>query len=278
MRLFGIALCLVTIAALGAQPPAANWESIKWTGGLGIAAPQSWKMDGDTLHLANPGRGGSLYSADAYDNFELAWEWRIAPGGNSGLKYVAVAGRLHPDFFKFVVWPAVTMISASAIMLAIAAFPVRRRWKRFGTVATLALTGWVLLNAGGLIIAFRRAAKYPTGLEYQMTDDASNADARSKPTHRSAALYDLIAPSGVALRPLDQFNESRIVVHGGHVEHWLNGVKALEYEFDSPALRYAVESSKFARETGFAHKSPGYLELQNHGDPVWFRNIRIRRL
>ena len=255
----------------------AQVETIRWTGGLGLPPSDSWRWEGDTLHLARPGFAGSLFSAEPYDNFDLTFEWRVAPRGNSGVKYMGVAGRLHPDFFRFIVRPAAIVIMTSLALLLIAAVWLRRRWRRVGLAVSAILGLWTLGCAVGLGWAFHRAGKLPTGLEYQMTDDAANHDALSKPSHRSGALYDLIPPTGVRLRPAGEFNTSRILVDGRHVEHWLNGAKVVEYDFDSPALRQALARSKFAGDSSFARKSAGYLELQDHGDEVWFRNIRLRR-
>lgn len=117
------------------------------------------------------------------------------------------------------------------------------------------------------------------GHEYQMLDDLKNADAKRGPTHTTSAFYATVPPNGKKkLRPVGEFNESRIVVSGNHVEHWLNGEKVVEYELGSEAVLSAVAASKYKALPGFGTKSKTALLLQDHGSNVWFRNIRIREL
>ncbi len=113
------------------------------------------------------------------------------------------------------------------------------------------------------------------GLEYQIFDDAAEpAHDRRKIT---ASLYEAIAPSKAAARPLGEFNQSMIRVRGTHVEHWLNGEKMVEFETTSPEVRTMLQKAA-AKEEGKALKTRSYLSLQNHGTPVWFRNLKVRRL
>lgn len=110
------------------------------------------------------------------------------------------------------------------------------------------------------------------GPEYQLMNDPGVSD-----KHATGSLYDVLAPTGKKLKPGDQFNESRIVIRGNHGEHWLNGVKVVEFEFGSPELQRAIAKSKF-KNTDWAKNPVGYIALQNHHDEVWIRNIRIREL
>ena len=117
------------------------------------------------------------------------------------------------------------------------------------------------------------------GHEYQIIDDLHHADAAVGPDRQTGALYSLIPPnSGKRLRPVGEYNESRILVQGKHVEHWLNGAKIVEYELDTPSLFAAIAKSKFKPVPGFGTKFKTRILLQDHGDEVWFRNVKIRDL
>jgi hypothetical protein len=86
-------------------------------------------------------------------------------------------------------------------------------------------------------------------------------------------------PTGVVpIRPPGETNQSRILVRGNHVEHWLNGAKVLEYECGSEATQAAVAESKFKNTSGFGNHVKGRLLLQDHTGQVWFRNVKIREL
>jgi len=80
------------------------------------------------------------------------------------------------------------------------------------------------------------------------------------------------------IRPPGQFNHSRILVQGEHVEHYLNGTRVLDYELGSAGLKAAIAKSKFKDVSGFGNKIRGHILLQDHGGQVWFQNIKIRRL
>jgi hypothetical protein len=116
------------------------------------------------------------------------------------------------------------------------------------------------------------------GHEYQIIDDTRHADAKIGPHRQTAALYDVLVASDRKVRPAGEFNQSRIVSDGRTVEHFLNGARVLRYELDSPALREAIAKSKFKDVERFGKLQNGHILLQDHGDRIWYRNIKIRRL
>jgi hypothetical protein len=168
--------------------------------------------------LAVPPRDGKdtkgaldIISVKTYEDFDLTWEWKIAPGGNSGLKYL------------------------------------------------VSETGPVAL-----------------GHEYQMIDDGKHPDAQKKDSRRTGSFYDVLPAPTAKPRPAGEFNQSRVLVQGKHVEHWLNGAKILEYELDSEPLRAAIAGSKFKKVEGFDKPKRAHLLLQDHGDAICYRNLKIR--
>lgn len=116
------------------------------------------------------------------------------------------------------------------------------------------------------------------GPEYQVLDDVGHPNGKVEDTS-AASLYEVVpAAKDKGLNPVGEWNRSKIVAKGTALEHWLNGKLAVKIDTagaDWPALKKA---SKFAKMEGFAGPAAGHLLLQDHGDKVWFRAIRIREL
>jgi hypothetical protein len=180
------------------------------------AAGTRWVVKDGLLCLA-PGdstdtRGArDIVTTKPYSQFELAWDWRVSAGGNSGLKY--------------------------------------------------------------FVLEDRDAA---IGHEYQLIDDNKHPDAKVGPHRQTAALYDVFPAADRPSKPAGEWNTSRVVVRGTEVEHWLNGTKVLAYTLDSPALREAIAKSKFKDVERFGKPQNGLILLQDHGDAVCYRNVKVR--
>ena len=117
------------------------------------------------------------------------------------------------------------------------------------------------------------------GHEYQVLDDDEHPDAKNGPIRQAGSLYSMFPPNEAKrLAPVGQYNSARLLVQGSHVEHWLNGAKVVEYDLGSPALRQAIAASKYKDIPRFGTKFNTRILIQDHGDEVWFRNLKIRQL
>ena len=105
-----------------------------------------------------------------------------------------------------------------------------------------------------------------------------NARKDLKPAQMAGSDYDLHAPSRDVTKPAGQWNALRLVVKGNHVDHWINGVKVVEYELGSEDWKKRVAASKFKEWPRFGTHRRGHIGLQDHGDRVAYRNIRIKEL
>ena len=194
---------------------------------------KSWIISDNSIHLdakPNPAGGwqtadgGDLLTAEQYEDFELAVDWKIGACGNSGVFYHV---KEAPEKYTY---------------------------------------GWM------------------TGPEMQVLDNSCHPDSKF-PKHRAGDLYDFIECKYETVKPAGQWNHARVVFHKGKVEHWLNYRKVVEFQMfenGKPTQQWLdmIAASKFpkvpAPEFGLITK--GYISLQDHGDPVWFKNLKIRRL
>ncbi len=121
-------------------------------------------------------------------------------------------------------------------------------------------------------------ARSSIGCEYQILDDRENPDAKAgmEGNRKLAGLYDLIAPKNIRDNGAGQWNRATIIVNGSKVQHWLNGFLTVEYERATPEWRELVAKSKFRDFKGFGEAAEGRILLQDHGNVVSFKNIKIR--
>ena len=203
---------------LTAEEEAAGWKLLSdgtldaWRGYRRDDAPGGWSVIGGSIAFTPGVDGGTLITTEQFADFELALEWKVAEGGNSGVFYRATEAERAP---------------------------------------------------------------YWTGPELQVLDNEGHPDGRT-PETSAGSNYALHAPARDVTRPVGEWNQVRIVVRGARVEHWMNGVRIVEYELWTDEWRAAVAATKFAEWPGYGMAEAGHIGLQDHGDPVWFRNIRIR--
>jgi hypothetical protein len=185
-----------------------------WRGYQRDDMPAGWQIRDGTLVLDPSGDGGDIVTRAEFADFELELEWRVEPGGNSGI------------FFR-------ADEEADAI------------WYH--------------------------------APEMQILDDDAHADG-ADPTTSAGACYALYAPTEDVVRPAGEWNHVRIVARGPRVEHWMNGTRILTYQIGSEDWDRRVEESKFSAYPGFGEATEGRIGLQDHGDVVAFRGVRIRPL
>ena len=141
---------------------------------------------------------------------------------------------------------------------------------------------WKIGEAGNSGIFYRGTEEYDhiywSATEYQLLDNLKASD-NKRPDHLAGAAYELYAPPADAVKPVGEWNKTRIVAKGAHVEHWLNGRKVVEYELWSPDWEAKVAASKFKVWPNYGRAKKGHIALQgDHNGDLAFRNIRIREL
>lgn len=134
---------------------------------------------------------------------------------------------------------------------------------------------WKISEAGNSGIKYRTRGSL--GLEYQVLDDQKHRDNKN-PTHRAGSLYELMAaPDSKHLKPVGEWNTGKVIARGDKIEHWLNGEKVVEITWGSEDWKKRFQKSKYHKNEGFG-SGEGPILLQDHNDPVWYRNLKIRSL
>ena len=224
-------------------PGAGKWQALfdgrTSAGWRTLAKPEfptngGWAVEDGTIRSVAKGKRADISTERTFRNFELMFDWKLAKGANSGIKYLVFGMRPNPE------------------------------------------TGRIDPEVPKAL-----------GLELQLIDDERVADAKVHPTHGTGAMYLFAAPTAkLPPLPVGQWHTARVLVKGSHIEHWLDGVKVLDVDLQSEALRKAMAAQ--AREdipklknldelkADPAKKYP--LVITHHGGDAWFRNIRIREL
>ena len=196
-----------------------GWESLgadQWRRYGGEGMPEAWAISEEgELHFTGEGEGGDIVTLGQYEDFELELEWKISPGGNSGIMFRVSEDHDYP-------------------------------WR--------------------------------TGPEYQILDNDAHPDANEGEDRHAGANYDMHAPAKQVVKPVGEWNQARIVANGALIEHWLNGELIVSYELWSDAWKARIAESKWIDMPDYGMETSGHICLQDHGDPVWYRNIRVRRL
>lgn len=210
--------------------------------------------DGCLKTRLNPRIAEDLISTESFNNFELKLDWRVSPGGNTGVKY-----RVQETIF---IDPAVNRQGTNSFEGWLGHEIATRPSKRSK------------LAPGG------HAQEYTVAFEMQLLDDARHPDAKRDPRNVTGALYSMIAPIKQAAKPAGEWNEARIVLNGNRIEHWINGELVLQATLDADLVRAGVMKrwalAPSIRDALLRPRPVGPIALQHHGDVVWFRNIRIR--
>ncbi|HLZ16153.1 MAG TPA: DUF1080 domain-containing protein [Cyclobacteriaceae bacterium] len=140
---------------------------------------------------------------------------------------------------------------------------------------------WKIAPKGNSGIIYRATEEfeqpYYSGPEYQLIDDEQYTP---KPTDKqlTGADYDMYVTAPKSMKPVGEWNSTKIVVNGKHVEHWLNGQKIVEYELGSPDWQKRKDSSKWKDAKGYGLATKGHIDLQDHGHEVWFKNMMVKTL
>ena len=180
-----------------------------------------WKVENGTIKTIPRGKGGKprdLATDISFTDFEFECEWKVSPGGNSGIMYRVLE---------------------------------------------------------------QKQPAHATGPELQVLDDERHADGKIRfPLRTAGSLYELIG-KGMKDKPYNkagEWNKVRIVFEKNNVQHWLNGAKIVEYIWGSDEIKALIQKSKFKTWKGFMQQPQGHIVIQHHGEEVWYRAIRVRKL
>ena len=142
-------------------------------------------------------------------------------------------------------------------------------------------TDWKISKAGNSGIMYMVTEEFPTaylsGPEYQVIDDV-NFPEKLEDWQKVGANYAMDPAPTAAPKPAGEWNNTKIIVNKGHVQHWLNGKKIVEYELWTDEWKKKKAEGKWKNEAGYGLAKKGHIALQDHGSEAWFKNIRIKPL
>ena len=179
----------------------------------------TWEVVDGTLHCkanveGQEAKRSDLMTTETFENFDLMFDWKISPGGNSGVMF-----RVTEEFDR----------------------------------------------------------PYLTGPEYQVIDD-KGYNGELKDSQLTGSNYDMHPAANAKPNPIGEWNQSRILVNGNHVEHWLNGTKVVEYELASADWKKRKAASKWKDAKKYGAEKKGAIDIQDHDHEVWYKNIMIKTL
>lgn len=127
------------------------------------------------------------------------------------------------------------------------------------------------------MVTEENGASFESGPEYQLIDDLGYP-AELKDKQLTGANYDMHAPSAKVSKPAGEYNHTKIIINKGHVEHWLNGTKIVDYQLWTPEWEQLKASNKWKDVKAYGMSKKGHIALQDHGGGVYFKNIKIKKL
>ncbi len=249
--------------------------------------PRFWTVEDGLLRTLPGGQwGADIITREAFGNFAFCAEWKVEPGGNSGILYNvredqwrgqdSVPGRVQRAWLTL---GGVTLFAAFC-------FFFRRGFLKHDMARALVLGLYVAWLAHSLQ-PFERLLAYAhymrnwkaAGLELQLYDDDAYRGSTMQPSHGNGALYDIFPPTSRETRPAGHWNEACVTVQGKRVMHWMNGVQVLAYDLESAEFERAIARSRYRSITGLSRKAPMRVALQNHdGQLTWYRKLRVKPL
>lgn len=242
-------------------------RAVRTIAGLVVAIAAGWLSFSASAQAREDPPPNTLTAAEKAEGWKLLFDgkstagWRTYRGGKVGDGWQVVDGALALDSSK---------------------------GKQGGDIVTVdqfdnfeLVFEWKVAKGSNSGVMYRvtedNAAPYFSGPEYQILDNHGHPDGKS-PLTAAGSAYAVYAPAKDVTRPVGEWNQAKIIVNGNHVEHWLNGEKIVSYELGSADWLKRIKNSKWKDVPTYGKAPKGHIDLQDHGDKVTFRSIKIRPL